>query len=366
MVPVSLAAGISGAAAVALGTVAIWLGPALLPVQPLPTIRVQDLEVRAEAVSTLEGLVTSRRHGRVLRRVRPPAAAVRAGDPILEFEDLALQASKADLDAEIARLDAQSVKVASSERRTDGAGPLEIRLAALSSLEESYEIARRDFERWETLHAEGLVARLDYEREEREFADIEAQLQAARAGVAAGGSPATEADEEHVTGDLRRAERLRQHLNRLSETFAVKSPWDGQIGQFHVQEGEIPQRGSPLATIQRVARPSLEVDLSEVGADIVVAVLSACGVPGPFPFTVRDGTLRMLVPTVSIRPGGRCRIVVRVRRQEDSPGETARMPPLEQASTLIGRFLRRSRTGERTEAWCAAVRNTRRDSRGRC
>ncbi len=311
--PARLAAGIAGAAAFAVGLGGIRLVADFLHDGALPAIPVVEVEIQAEAMATLAGVVPSRRHGRVLKRLRTPGATVLAGDPILEFEDLALRASKAELDGEIAALRALAVEMAATRGLATGADSAEIRLAALRSLEESYESARKDLQRWRTLHADGLVARLDYERKEREFADVEARLRAARSSVAEGGPTTARPREEPAIGKVRRAERLRQRLDRLSGTFSVRSPWDGRIRGFHVQEGDTPRRGSPLATIERDARPILATDVTDLGAGPVVSVRSACGVPGPFPFTIRDGTLRLIAPTVSMQPGDRCRVVVQTR-----------------------------------------------------
>ncbi len=309
------AAGIAGAAAltaIGLATAAVAIARGLLALPALPAVPVQELEIQAEAKATLEGLVRYRRHGRVLKLLRSLGAKVEAGDPILEFEDLALQASKADLDAEIAELRSTAADAVATRRQTASTGRRELRLATLRHLEEAYQIAGKDFERWKTLHAEGLVARLDYERKEREFADLEARLQAARASAADNEMDTVEGAEEPVPADLQRAERLRRRLDSLSASFVVRSPWDGTVSQFHVQEGQVPERGGPLASIERAARPLLVADVASAGT--VVSVRTACGLPGPFPFTIRNGMLRMSVPAVARRPGDRCRLVVRARR----------------------------------------------------
>lgn len=306
------AGGASALAAVLLGAGGLAVADALLEVRPLPAVPARELEIEASAVATLEGVVRHRRSGRVVRTLVSPGEAVRAGGPILEFEDLGLQASKAELDKEIAELRRDAVKAAAERRNAAGAAPRELRLAALEHLEESYEAARRDFERWNRLHEEGLVARLDYERKARELAELEAQVRAARASADREQAQDREPPEDPAPADLRRAQRLRKRLDRLSRTFVARSPWDGTLRRFHVVPGDVPDRGRPIATVERAARPQLVADVSDAGT--VVAVRSACGVPGPFPYTIREGSLRMTVPALGTRPGEMCRIVVRARR----------------------------------------------------
>ncbi len=309
------AAGIAGAVALAtacLLTAAWALSSSLLEIQPLPPVLGQDLEIQAEAVATLEGVVRYRRNGRVLKFLRKPGDKVAAGDPIVQFEDLGLQASKSDLDEEIARLREQAAEAEAARQETASELPRQLRLAALQQLEESYEVALKEFERWKALHAEGLVARLDFERKEREFAALGVQLREARATAASADAAGAGPAEDPSPPGLRRAERLRQRLDRLSDTFDVRSPWDGSVREFHVQQGELPEMGSPLATIDRAARPLLVAEVKAAGR--IVAVRSACEVPGPIPFTIEKGRLSMSVPAAGTRPGDRCRVVLLARK----------------------------------------------------
>ena len=70
---------------------------------------------------------------------------------------------------------------------------MELRRAALRQLEESFELARKDFERWIALHEGGLVARIEFERKEREFATLGTRLEEARVRADAAGAEPAEA-----------------------------------------------------------------------------------------------------------------------------------------------------------------------------
>ena len=112
--------------------------------------------------------------------------------------------------------------------------------------------------------------------------------------------------------ELRRAERLRQRLERLPTTFLVKSPWDGTVRELHVSPREEPPRGAILATVARAALSRLEADARGLGP--IAAVRSACGVPGPFPFDIRNGVLSLTAPDAGIRPGDSCEVAVWTRK----------------------------------------------------
>ena len=293
-----------------------WLALSLLTVPALPLPQAQAEEMTAKVVSNLEGTVTAKRHGRVLASTLAPGETVDAGEALLQFEDLPLLASRAELEREIARIREEAA----------GAGPAveggadrvresgrRVRLAALRQLESSYEAALEEFERWETLFEEGLIARVEFEEKAAGLSELGERLQQARV-------TATRVTEVRATRSgnaapraVRRSERLLERLSRVSETFVVRSPWDGVVREIHVQEGEVPDRGAPLVTLSRAALRRLEAVLR---ADTVaVAVRSACGIPGPFTFTLRDRVLTMTLPPSETPLGDNCTMLVLTRQR---------------------------------------------------
>ena len=213
------------------------LGVILRPPPRLSPPPVRAAVLSAVAVGTRESVVTTRRRGRVTALRSSQGTTVAAGDPLVELVDVGLAEAKAELDLKIAGLrgaedSAQSrVDVARSERR-------DLRLAALHQLEESYEFAREDFERWKALNEGGLVARLEFTKKEQEFAELGQRLAEARALAEQAEQDRNEAVVRLESPELRRAERLRERLDRLPGTFVVKSPWDGTVREIHVAAGE--------------------------------------------------------------------------------------------------------------------------------
>ena len=286
------------------------LGVILSPPPRIAPPPVRPAVLSAVAVGTRESVVTTRRRGRVTALRSSQGTTVAAGDPLVELADVGLGEAKAELDRKIAGLrgaedSAQSkVDVVRSERR-------DLRQAALRQLEESYEFAREDFERWKALNEGGLVARLEFRKQEQEFAELGQRLAEARALAEQAEQDRNEPVVKRESPELRRAERLRERLDRLPGTFVVTSPWDGTVREIRVAVGEATPRGAALVTLVRTALPRLEASTGDLGA--VMMVRSACGVPGPLPFSVREGILGLAAPDASIRPGHRCEVVVWTR-----------------------------------------------------
>lgn len=258
----------------------------------------RDVELIAAAVPTLAGVVRSSRRGRTLEVLAPAGSAVSRGDPLVAFEDLALRQSRADLRSEIESLRDQAPARSDAVREAS----LEVRIAALRQLEESYDRERRELERLRNLHDQGLLARRDYERAEAAFKALGQRLEDARK-ESARSAPQPAANPPAI----RRSQALLGRLAKLPDAFAVKSPWDGAVTAIHVREGEIPDRRAPLATIARAALPRLEARLeSPMRID---SLRSACGQPGPFPFTLDEGVVSLAAPLPGIRPGDSCTLV---------------------------------------------------------
>jgi len=268
---------------------------------------VGTLHTVARVVATLEGPVRLTRPGRVLSLHVRPGEPVGAGDPVAEVEDLALRRS----------IDALERQVGELEERHDGDGgaqseeplraEMDLRAAVVRQLERAHSRAKEEMARWNEMKAEGLVARLDYERKRGEFADLEGRLENARRQAASPppASPSTGSPESE------RSRRLLERLKSLPSSYPLTSSWDGTVRSVLVEPGRTAPGGTVVAIISRSALAKLETEV-EPGA-AVLAVLSACGVPGPLPFEMREGTLSLICPAAGVRPGDTCRVALSVR-----------------------------------------------------
>ena len=285
----------------------IWWATAISALPPAPdSPPTRQVRLAGRAVATLQGVMRTKRRGRVLGIAATVGQHVRSGEALFTFKDLGLQESRTDLEHEISALRERAENVTASVPVSDAQA---VRKAALQHLGQTVERGRKDFERWQALYDEGLLARVEFEAKKLEFAALKERLATARAEAAS--LPPTESERADPPA-LSRARRLLARVESLSDSFSVASPWDGSVSEIHVEVGDSPARKAPLATITRDALPQIEARTS--GTRSIVAVIEACGVPGPLPFTVREETLRLLAPLPSLRPGDSCPVTVSTRK----------------------------------------------------
>ncbi len=295
-------------AATAFAAVAAGLAWMFLSLERLPPPQLRELELTATVVSTLEGTLTVKRRGRVRTAILAVGEIVRTDDPLFEFYDLALMENRADLAQQIERERGVRTQQAVARQSEAESERSKLRTATLRHLEDSFKLAQERFDRWKILVSEGLVARIEFEKEQARYEDARLRLEQAQAAAA------EEADPRDLVSSTQpsRAERLLMRLNRLPDTFAVRSPWSGSVVAIHVAAGDTPERGAPLATIARTALGRLEA--AAPSSVVVSAVRSACGLPGPFPFTIRDGVVTLpLPPSQDAVLGRRCSVLTVVR-----------------------------------------------------
>ena len=272
----------------------------------------RTVSIGADVVATLQGAIRTTRRGRVVAVLVEPGERIAAGDAVFEFEDLALIDSRASLEREIVALREQAVKEPDTGLPDVLAEGQAVRRAALLHMEETYRLAREEFGRWQSLYDQGLVARLEFEQKARTLAELETRLDQARAAARQEPTEPTARAKPEAPPELRRSERLLARLADLPATFFVKSPWGGTVAAIHCATGEEPRRGVPLATLERFALPRVRADVGSVAT--IVALKSVCGSPGPFGFTLRNGTLETLAPSPRLRPGDDCAVVAAVRK----------------------------------------------------
>ena len=298
------------ATALGLGILEAWRFTPFSAAPSLPPPALRRLALQAKVVAGATDVLRTRRRGRVLAIHAAPGSTVDSGALLVEFEDLALLESRASLQRKIAALQADPVAALDTQRAASAKARQDIRLAALQDLRDSYKTAHEDFARWKTLHEEGLVARLEYEHRERELVALRDRLEATRASTEA--PTLREASEQKpIPTELQRSQRLLERLARLPDSFGVKSPWQAWVEEIHVQPGEIPPRGAPLVTVARIAPPRLEACVERQKE--IMAVRSACGLPGPFVFTLRDGILSLPAPSPKMLPGEACGLELLLR-----------------------------------------------------
>ncbi|MDE0101218.1 MAG: hypothetical protein OXN89_02460 [Bryobacterales bacterium] len=308
--PEGLARNLWVGGACAAAPVALVLGViALLDAEPSAPVPpgVGTLHTVARVVATLEGPVRLTRPGRVLSLHVRPGQAVGAGDPVADVEDLALRRSIDALEKQVGELEKRHDGDAGARSEEPLRAEMDLRAAVVRQLERAHSRASEEMARWNEMKAEGLVARLDYERKRSEFEDLEGRLENARRQAASPppASPSAGSPESD------RSRRLLERLKSLPSSYPLTSSWDGTVSSVLVEPGQTAPGGTVVATISRSALARLETEV-EPGA-AVLAVLSACGVPGPLPFEMREGTLGLICPAAGVRPGDTCKVALSVR-----------------------------------------------------
>lgn len=226
-----------------------------------------DVTAVVEATGTVEPaaerLVTSPLDARVLRVLRQPGDAVRAGDPLLELDVSAARVELARLQDRIAtlQLDLEQAGLAQQREADD-----------LRSREESRrlerEVARARLQRSEKLRAEGLVSdeQIDERRLELQRADIDvAHLAQARESE----SLVSRSRLQGLRLQLQQAERERGEQARLLDLASTRSEEDGVVTWIVDDPGAALRRGDPVARLARLDAYVVKASVSDVHASRV-------------------------------------------------------------------------------------------------
>ena len=215
------------AAAVVAAGAGAWGFAGWITVPPPSIGPVRIVVLTASVVATLEEPVETSRRGTLIAAFVAPGDSVRAGQALLSFRDVSLQESFSTLESRIKDLRSRvAAEQASRTERTQSASEL-LRIETLRSLEESVRTAGEENRRIQSLHDAGLIARLEYERNVREFEALKARLAEAQNAASVESPASATAAQGPAARGLERAERLLGRLEVLPETFEVRSPWDG-------------------------------------------------------------------------------------------------------------------------------------------
>jgi RND family efflux transporter MFP subunit len=193
-----------------------------------------------------ESRVASGASGRVLAVVAREGARVAAGDPLVRL----------DADVATANVDAAELAVAQARinldraRRSSDDAVAQAEVAARSAAQTLANVDRQLAE-LEALLAIGAVAASDVDALRAQRAQAEAADLQARDAVARAGRAETE-DLALLELQLDQAQlQLRSARDQLAET-TVRAPFDGEVAQTFVEEGEFVGAGSPVVRLTGV------------------------------------------------------------------------------------------------------------------
>jgi HlyD family secretion protein len=246
--------------------------------------------------ASTQGRVVAANHPRLYSPAQGIVSlAVRAGQAVKAGTVLATIESpdlKSQLAQEQARLQSMESDLARSDlaaRQQNQGDEQTLKLRRVS-----LEAARRDLQRAEKLHADGLLNVVDYERSRDAVRIAEVQLEQADKG----GSLGRESRDFEVQDRRRQVER--QHLvvaelvRRVGE-LTIRAPFDGLIATVDAQDRDAVPPNAPLLTIVDLSKFEIQVEIPES-----YAAEATAGTPAAISYGGREvpGTLTAVSPEV--------------------------------------------------------------------
>ena len=206
------------------------------------------------------------KQGQVLAVIDSPELRSKLVQEESTLASMEAEASRAQLDAQIAQLNARR---------------------ALDQAEIDHTAAQRDLERYERGHAGGAVSNIELAsaRDELKKADIGLQTARRDAGLQGQGA-ALDARNKRLLADRQKA--VAAELQRQVEALTLRAPFDGQIGQVQIPQGTNVATNAPILSVVDLSEFEVEIRVPESFArDLGIGVPAQVTSQGrPFPAKV--------------------------------------------------------------------------------
>ena len=206
------------------------------------------------------------KQGQVLSVIDSPELRSKLVQEESTLASMEAEASRAQLDAQIAQLNARR---------------------ALDQAEIDHTAAQRDLERYERGHAGGAVSNIELAsaRDELKKADIGLQTARRDAGLQGQGA-ALDARNKRLLADRQKA--VAAELQRQVEALTLRAPFDGQVGQVQISQGTNVAINAPILSVVDLSEFEVEIRVPESFArDLGIGVPAQVTSQGrPFPAKV--------------------------------------------------------------------------------
>ena len=206
------------------------------------------------------------KQGQVLAVIDSPELRSKLVQEESTLASMEAEASRAQLDAQIAQLNARR---------------------ALDQAEIDHTAAQRDLERYERGHAGGAVSNIELAsaRDELKKADIGLQTARRDAGLQGQGA-ALDARNKRLLADRQKA--VAAELQRQVEARTLRAPFDGQVGQVQISQGTNVAINAPILSVVDLSEFEVEIRVPESFArDLGIGVPAQVTSQGrPFPAKV--------------------------------------------------------------------------------
>ena len=206
------------------------------------------------------------KQGQVLAVIDSPELRSKLVQEESTLASMEAEASRAQLDAQIAQLNARR---------------------ALDQAQIDHTAAQRDLERYERGHAGGAVSNIELAsaRDELKKADIGLQTARRDAGLQGQGA-ALDARNKRLLADRQKA--VAAELQRQVEALTLRAPFDGQVGQVQISQGTNVAINAPILSVVDLSEFEVEIRVPESFArDLGIGVPAQVTSQGrPFPAKV--------------------------------------------------------------------------------
>ena len=206
------------------------------------------------------------KQGQVLAVIDSPELRSKLVQEESTLASMEAESSRAQLDAQIAQLNARR---------------------ALDQAEIDHTAAQRDLERYERGHAGGAVSNIELAsaRDELKKADIGLQTARRDAGLQGQGA-ALDARNKRLLADRQKA--VAAELQRQVEALTLRAPFDGQVGQVQISQGTNVAINAPILSVVDLSEFEVEIRVPESFArDLGIGVPAQVTSQGrPFPAKV--------------------------------------------------------------------------------
>ena len=177
---------------------------------------------------------------------------------ILDTDTLELEEQNAVFEVESARVALQQAQQANQEEQTTAG-------SGLRSAEVTFNAARQRYTEAQQLYAEGFISLAELTDLEAQFVQAQTAYDEAQSAVARSNRALTEGL-EILRLTLEQAQTRLTRIRQALQAATIRAPFDGEIVEMLVEEGESVQGGVPVfrlaSTDQQVARFNVPLDVA--------------------------------------------------------------------------------------------------------
>ncbi len=200
-------------------------------------------------------MVAAGTSGQVASVLHREGATVKAGETVVQLDTTSLQ-----LQVQNAQTALESAKVNLSKAQQSARDGLAQTQAALDAAQQNLSLAQRQVDNGKNLYAAGGISATDLQSLQAQLAQAQSSYQQARDAV----DQAQRAETEDLQLQRLQVQQAQTQLDQARHTLAeatITAPFDGQIADMRVSEGEFVATGSPVFRLVSVRTQLAKFDV---------------------------------------------------------------------------------------------------------